>query len=231
MRAVSEIEAEIVKAKESGVKPMSREMRALRSELKDAVNATAGPVKEAEGASSAPTSPAPVAAPTSSASVATTATESFLVDLLPPSPYDSDEWRFIEKAIAETEIDFGHGSTTGVMKRLYHFLMAKVGLWRLTREIVAQVGPGNEWPQWATLGRNDSTGKKEEKAKPAPVAHAPLMPAPAPSAPNRSDPGAAVGNSFGVPDTADMARTIASTIVQDMRSRAMPAQAPQAVGV
>lgn len=91
-----------------------------------------------------------------------------------PSPFDSEEWRFLTKACAEVQLE-SRGNQTGVVKKFYNELWAKLTVWRLAREIVEQVGIGGTWPQWVTLGRNDSTGEKlpASRQKPAPAPAAP----------------------------------------------------------
>lgn len=79
-----------------------------------------------------------------------------------------DEWRFVEKVIADLDIDMSGGSMTGVMKKIYNLLDAKVKTWRMAREITAEIGVGNVWPQWSALNRSPHTGAREV-AEPAPA--------------------------------------------------------------
>lgn len=73
-------------------------------------------------------------------------------------PHKTAEWAFIQQAIASTEMEFKPGLMTGMAKKMFHVLAAKVTLWRIANDIVRQVGIGNEWPQWTALGRNEDTG-------------------------------------------------------------------------
>lgn len=80
----------------------------------------------------------------------------------------SDEWRFVERVIAEMEIPEGSGR----VKRIYNELDARLKVWRITRDIVLKLGPGARWPQYNELGRSEGTGEIVEK-KAAPVAPPP----------------------------------------------------------
>lgn len=155
-RTVAEIDADLAALKASGSHPASREMKALRTE-KAALSAP--PVTE--------TLP-----PDVSVECAMAASD----------PYQSDEWAFIKQAIASTEIEFKSGQMTGVAKKMFNILGMKLLLWRTARDIVAEVGIGGEWPSWSTLGRDESTGRKE---------------APKPVTPPVSSPSATVGITEG----------------------------------
>lgn len=161
-RSVSEIEAEMAAAKEAKVHPASAKMRALRAEL-DAANGVASTQTSAESAVSADASPA-------------------------PDPYQSDEWRFIEKACAEVRIE-ADGSMTNAAKKVYNVLDAKLKVWRIARAVVAQVGIGNKWPQFTDLGRDPNTGELLSEKAARTTANSPPTPAPAAPAPRVTDAG------------------------------------------
>lgn len=209
-------------ARSAGCPPMGAKMRALRAEL-----------KEAEGASSAPPSPAPAAAPTPFAETvgAVSAFDAdFEKQFAQParSPYDSDEWRFIEKCAAELA-SRTDGMSTGRVKKAYNDLELKVRLWRIAREIVLEVGVGAEWPQWTALQRDESTGKKVEK-KPAVPAPAPAAAPAATAATPIVPPGESIlAAASGAPSTDGMARAIAAEIAGAMRNRVMPQGTPAAL--
>jgi hypothetical protein len=115
---------------------------------------------------------------------ATATASGVALSVLAPAPApsdwrDSDEWRFIEKAIAETEVDFKSGAVTGMFKKLYQLLQFKVVLWRAMREVVPQVGVGGPWPQFVALGRSEDTGaRKVERAPVTPPEAEAEAPAP-----------------------------------------------------
>lgn len=206
-RTSQDIQADIDAAKSRGVHQASREMKALRKELA-AVNATT-----TESNASGASSPQPAV----SESAAGTANA---------DPLKSDEWRFIEKVIAEMQIEFSKGSTTGAMKKIYNELDARIKMWRLSREIVAQIGPGNEWPQWAALGRNDSTGRREDRPAPPPrpvVAPDPVPPTTEGGMPIRSakPPDSEILAQFG-----GAAEMVAASIASRARPAPVPAGAP-----
>lgn len=161
-RTVSEIEAEMSAAKAEGVHAQSAKMRALRAE-RDAVKAAPMP-------GDAP--PATVTLPAGTVVVGEETPVCAESD-----PYKTAEWEFIQQAIAETEVDFKSGAMTGVAKKMFNILDMKVRLWRMAREMVAQVGIGADWPQWAALGRDENTGQKIA-TRPAPPAR-PVDPVPA----------------------------------------------------
>ena len=87
-----------------------------------------------------------------------------------PSPLDSDEWKFIEGSLADLSVDVRSGSTSGMMKNIYHQLMFKVKMWRIVRKLVMEFGADGEWPSFAALKVNASTGDPiVDKPKPVPV--------------------------------------------------------------
>lgn len=180
-RPVVEIEADIEAAKAAGDKTAlnrlrAEKMRAGRGKPKEAeVTVAPPPTQTVSGANHVD---APAADPDYDAAVSASKGWQKPKDVL-----NTAEWRFIEKAIAEANVDFTSGAMTGLAKKLYNILVAKVTLWRMAHEVVEQVGVGNEWPQWSALGRNESTGRKlseELKASPPPA------PAPVPVAPRRA---------------------------------------------
>jgi len=98
-------------------------------------------------------------------------------DVLSPDPLSTDEWAFIQKACGELELDLTKGVTTDLVKKIYNQIVAKVVAWRTMREIMGEIGPGGQWPQWSALNRSASTG---EKLAPKPVEE----PEPAPQEPD-----------------------------------------------
>jgi hypothetical protein len=194
-RTVAEVEADIASAKASGEKPMGKRLRALRDELKaatapacvvDVIAATAAPTRMVE-----------------SASIETPASD----------PFATDEWRFIDRACSEIKIE-ADGSMGNAVKKVYNELDAKVKVWRIARQIVAQVGIGNKWPQWVTLGRNPSTGEKEAP-KPPPVQKA--RPLPPPSAADD--------------EASAYAMAAIGSVAAQIGARALPPRMPETVGV
>jgi len=81
-------------------------------------------------------------------------------DVLSPDPLSTDEWAFIQKACGELELDLTKGVTTDLVKKIYNQIVAKVVAWRTMREIMGEIGPGGQWPQWSALNRSASTGEK-----------------------------------------------------------------------
>jgi len=83
---------------------------------------------------------------------------------------DTAEWRFVERTCAELNLNLTGGSAGDIVKKIYNQIKAKVTAWRMTREVVAEIGIGAEWPQFAALNRNPSTGAKlPAQPEPAPV--------------------------------------------------------------
>lgn len=157
-RTKVEIEAEIESMKASGVHHASAPMRALREELK-ALDA-----------------PAPVAASPATGTVST-AVAGWTAPATECSPLQSDEWRFIEKCLAETEIDFAAGNTTGACKKMFHAIKARVQIWRVLRDVTLKFGEGAKWPEWPSLNLNDATGEPKAEKPAAPVVIPPAGPA------------------------------------------------------
>ncbi len=124
-------------------------------------------------------------------------------------PFDTDEWRFIEKSIAEQKLDLRGGSTTGIVKHIFNLVDAKLKIWRLTRELVSEIGIGVEWPQFSALGRDDRTGKK--KAPKKQMVEVPKVVAPDPE-PALVSPEAVAAAARGVQDTGTMAQDIAKAL-------------------
>lgn len=181
-RTVEEIKADYATRKGQGVHVMSKEMRALRAEIK----ALEAPEDETTGVQTPQAEvqvnldPAPAAAVPEHPPVPRSA----FADGAVRSVYDSDEWRFIEKAIAEIEIEARSGSQTGQFKAIYHQLDAKVKMWRRIRRLALEVGEGGEWPQFGTLGMDPRTGLPiEAKPEPAPAPVEPPAPENAPGPP------------------------------------------------
>lgn len=159
------IEAEIedlrAAAEAAGKKPSGLKLGKLRGELIDAL-------KQENADLRACAEMGPVTAPDPDAGL-----EGFDQDLVDAEdPHKSDEWAFIEKSIAELQLNLTGGNMTDVAKKLYNQLRAKLRIWRIARDIVDQVGTGGDWPQWNMLNRNSSTGEvlPEKPAEPEPVA-------------------------------------------------------------
>jgi hypothetical protein len=175
-RTVEEIQAELESVRAAGEHHMSARCRALRAELRELT----GVSPEKAGADDdSVTEPAPVPAPTE-----TVPAKVCLHAHAPEDPYASPEWAFLERACAEVELQH-HGNQSDIVKKFYQELQAKVLVWRMAREIVQEVGIGNDWPQWGALGRNPSTGKKDPKFAPRPQPE----PTPEPAMPPVTDAG------------------------------------------
>jgi hypothetical protein len=221
-RTVAEVEADIASAKASGEKPMGKRLRALRDELK----AATAPACEVV-ASAAPAPAARMAAlntpdPLPDSTEAIGRLSSYVREMErtnermaaeTPDPFDTDEWRFIDRACSEIKIE-ADGSMGNAVKKVYNELDAKVKVWRIARQIVAQVGIGNKWPQWVTLGRNPSTGEKEAP-KPPPVQKA--RPLPPPSAADD--------------EASAYAMAAIGSVAAQIGARALPPRMPETVGV
>lgn len=164
-RTVAEIEAEIAATKAEKVHPMSARVRALRDELKAAKNPAPVPEKGLDGQVA-------YMQFASNAGNIEVSTSGFVAPVC--DPYSTDEWKFIEKACAEFELS-DTGNQSRIVKRLYQAIDAKLKVWRLAREIVAQVGIGKEWPQFSALGRDENTGQKVAP-KPVVAPKAPVAP-------------------------------------------------------
>lgn len=221
-RTAEEIQADIDAAKAAGLDGRSARVKELKAELKGATTLpreqkvlTAADADADLAGTPRPDNPS-VPAPVVPA-ISTSA------GLPGASAYETDEWRFIENAIAEAEIDLKGASATGIVKATYNVVDAKLKVWRMCREIVAQVGIGNEWPQFSALGRNDRTGAKVEP-KPAPPPP-PAVPAAPPAAPTRSAGAEAmIGASMGADDSAARAAAIKAQMASMLGSRPAPAR-------
>lgn len=136
-RSADEIRAEDEALKAQGKHHFSSERKALAKELKalEAISDADG--GQAEGVSEAITAD---------------------FDMGADDPYDSDEWRFIAAACAEFVLPKG-GSTTGLVKTIFNEIDAKVKAWRLARKIIAKIGIGEPWPQFAVMNLNPGTGE------------------------------------------------------------------------
>ena len=158
-----------------------------------------------------------------------------------PSPTDTPEWRFIEKCCAELDVNLGKGITTDLAKRIYDRVVAKVMAWRMLLEIVTENEPGADFPPFSKLGRNTSTGKKQdqfasrgaavqERAKEQEAkASAPKDPIPVVTAggmPMRGRPSPQeVMANMGGPDVADHAAAIKNQVAAMVGARPEPARA------
>ena len=234
-RAPEDIRAErdlvIANAEEAGKRPYGPKIGELRLELIGALEAEIAAV-EAENEALRALTPAPgYSGPGSQAhddflAAATIpgARVPYNVGALPDgwdidshesNPYDTDEWRFIEKACAEVEIPKS-GSVTGLVKWGYSVLDAKVKIWRISREIVKQVGIGEKWPQYKDLGRSNETGEPlPPKPAPAPVAASPEP------RPTETEGGMPIRP--GVPSAADIMATVAGGDAASIAAQFSPA--------
>lgn len=172
-RTVAEIEADIAARKAAGVHPAKKEMAVLRAELAEA-KALLSP-------------PAPSATP--SAETASTTTSASTATVFPADDgIDPEEMRFAMECVAGLELPL-NTQISGIVSKIYDRLRAQMRVRRILIDVMKQAGRGGEWPQWATLGRDDSTGEPVKKAPvkptivrdPEPVAAPP--PAPAAGAP------------------------------------------------
>lgn len=180
-RTAAEVEAEYATLKGQGVHHMTKQMKALRAELK----ALGGPPSTGRSGRKreAPGIPTPQAevtvevAPAPAAAIPA-APADFRYTFPPALPawgppastvYDTDEWKFIEKAIAEISVEARTGSHTGQFKDIYHQLGMKVKMWRRVRQIVQDVGEGGDWPAFGELKVKASDGMPLPLEAPAPA--------------------------------------------------------------
>jgi len=217
-RAPEDIRAErdlvIANAEEAGKRPYGPKIGELRLELIDAL--------EAENEALRALTPAPDYSGPGSLPGGTSAPlgqvvvpDGWDIDSQESNPYDTDEWRFIEKACAEVEIPKS-GSVTGLVKWGYSVLDAKVKIWRISREIVKQVGIGEKWPQYKDLGRSNETGEPlPPKPAPAPVAASPEP------RPTETEGGMPIRP--GVPSAADIMATVAGGDAASIAAQFSPA--------
>lgn len=98
-------------------------------------------------------------------------------------PMKSDEWRFIEKCLAEIEIA-NDGNQARLAKTIFQRVTTQVRMWRILRMIFSEVGPGGSLPTWASLGLRDGDGEPEAAKPIAPAPRAPQVVIPAPAASN-----------------------------------------------
>lgn len=195
-RTVAEIEAEIASLKAAGEHQATGRMKALRAEKALAVAADA--VKD------------------------TPSDEFGDMPAMPHAdPFTTPEWEFIQRSIATTELEFKPGLMTGMAKKMFHVLSAKVMLWRMANDIVKQVGVGNEWPTWQALGRNDDTGAILTEKPAAPRLVAP--PAPAPAVTEGGMP--MVSTAPPMDQTEAMKQAIRGMVANDVNARPQPARA------
>ena len=80
-------------------------------------------------------------------------------DLMATDPLESEEWLFVERVCAELDVDMKKGTNVGLVKDVFNMVDAKVKAWRVMRDIVAKLGVGAKWPQFAATGLNSSTGE------------------------------------------------------------------------
>ncbi len=92
------------------------------------------------------------------------------VDLGAQDPFQTDEWRFLERCCAEMDIELARGVTTNLAKKIYDKVGAKFMAYRTMKEIVAERGVGAEWVPFAVTGRDPNTGNKRKlkAVEPAP---------------------------------------------------------------
>jgi hypothetical protein len=192
-RSVDVIEAEIAALKAAGKHHSSAEIRDLRAELKSLGAVTT---------ESAPDATVPP------------------VEVVPEKPAFASEAQFIDTALAgiAAQIEFS-GSTSGLVKSIYNKLEAVIRVRRISLGIVARIGEGAEWPQFAALNLDPTWGRPValKALPPEPVAAAP--------APNVTDGGMPM-RSKGPSKEAILARVTGGDprkgIKQDISSRAEP---------
>lgn len=203
-RTPEEIRSEMEAAKAAGEDGRSGRMRSLKAELKEAEAALDGSdgTDDVEAPDTWSIYPPAVSVPDGA------------------NVYASDEWRFVEKALAELEPEIGKGTYVGAAKKLYNVLDAKVKIWRVARDVMKRVGVGKRWPQWTALGLDDTTG---EPLPPRPVP----PPAAVPQAPKVSEAGMPVRPA--APSPADILAHVTggdprAAVKEQIASRAEPAR-------
>lgn len=149
-RAPAEIEADlealISEADAAGKKPAPAKVGALRKELLGSYRAENAQLK----AGAEPSLPH-VEAPEAGGEPA------------------GDEWAFIQSCCAEVRLA-NNGNHSGIYKKLYQEVVTRVVMWRLMREIFADVGEGGDLPTWQDLGLDAGSGKPlPPKSEPTPV--------------------------------------------------------------
>ena len=245
-RDAETIQAEIEVLKAQGVDGRSAPVRALRAELKALGVGVGAPArkrrkkKRTRKAVHRPELPK-TEAPQAMFPGEQTRTVSggpSVVAVIEADPFKSDEWDFIQKACAEVKLQ-NAGNQSGVVMKFYLELWAKVQVWRIAREVVQEFGIGAEWPSWASLHRDPSTGKKFD-AKPAPAPKAASNGSQKPptvteggmpirmASPAPAEMMAALAPPMGVPapagmtDTRDMRQVLKRSILGNVESRPVP---------
>lgn len=230
-RSESEIQTEIDALKAQGVHPASKQLRALRDEIK---------------ALSAPP-PAPASAPPSDAPRGTTTSDAASAIAVPPVMAEAGEWvfpkpppksrwcseeEFIDRTLTEIAagLDFRGGSMGNVVEKLYERLDAVVKTRRIIVEVLDQIGPGERWPQFIALERNGSTGERKARISHTPFPGTQTPKAPAPEVPPVTDGGMPIRQSHPTRDEILQAVTGGDPragILREVEARPEPVRAPQ----
>jgi hypothetical protein len=124
--------------KAQGMHPRSGPLRTLRAELK-----AAKALPSASGAD---------------VEVSVTPAAPAVVETVDSGLYDTEEWRFIERCVAEIPIGL-QGMTSNFFKKMYGRVTLQVGLWRRMRDEYAKVGPNGEFLAFGDLGIDPTYGK------------------------------------------------------------------------
>lgn len=185
-RSESEIQADIDAMKAKGVHPASKPLRELRDELK---------------ALQAP--PAPASSPPDAPRVTTTSDVASAV-VAPPVMAEAGEWakgvdwksvaparksrwcseeEFIDRTLTKIAagLDFGTGSMSNVVKKLYERLDAALKIRRILVGVMEKLAPGESLPPFSKLGRNPNTGEQTFEVSATPFAGKETPKAPPPA--------------------------------------------------
>ena len=230
-RTEAEIRAEDAILKGQGVHHSTKQRVNLRNELKAVLAANKQEANSVPGSDEAARIPTPQAqvhvevdpGPGSISQSAPDAWSAFTTGTCSQTVFDSPEWNFIEKCIAEIKID---GQRTGRYKHLYQDLQMKVTVWRRIRRLTMEVGEGNTWPTFAELDMDAGTGETKSEME-ARIGtdnghEAPAEPEPTPEVPVRDgpDPQEVMAQAMGgAEEVGDMAKAIANELKQEFASR------------
>ncbi len=132
MRTPGEVRADMEALEASGKKnPKKKGM--LRTELIDALEAENEALKVG-------VEPGPISISVPS---------DWNAELVSGSPFETREWHFLEKALAELDTSIRSSVKT---KLLYNALKDRLTIWRIGVKIVQALGTDAKWPQFAVLG-------------------------------------------------------------------------------
>lgn len=151
--------------------------------------------------------------------------------------FESEEWKFIQRCVAELDVNFQSSIQT---KQVYHSLVAKVKNWRIAHRIVEQLGVGATWPLFTALGIKDNSGDPIHEhsvlsdvwipgwVPPSPEPEEPepeLPPIGAPVAetpPLVTEGGMPLIPGLAPPDASDLAAAVAGDVLAQITSRPTP---------